>query len=209
MSSELTYASLLASASSYMERPTSDDAFEAERPQFVALAESQISAEFKQQGFLTVVSGTFDLAETLEKPTLWRSTLSLRGKRADGTWFPLLLRNYEYIRACYQAPTTGQPRYYADYNATNYLIAPVPDQAYALELTYYAKLSPLADTNQTNWLTLNAPQLLLAATLVEAALWCKDDAKLAFWQARYDRALQGLLGENASRLSDRTQEVRA
>jgi hypothetical protein len=205
--SEITYDSLLASTTSYMERPATDLAFAAERPQFIMLAESQISAEFKQQGFLTVVTGAFDLAETLKKPTLWRSTISLRGKLANGTWFPVLLRNYEYIRASYPTPTVGQPKYYADYNSENFLIAPTPDQTYDLELTYYAKLSPLSEENQVNWLTLNAPQLLLAATLVEAALWCKNDAKYQLWQGRYDRALQGLLGENAMRTSDRTERV--
>lgn len=203
----MTYDSLLANATSYMERPATDTAFLDQRSEFVMLAESQISAEFKQQGFLTVVVGKFDLAETLKKPTLWRSTVSLRGKLANGTWFPVLTRNYEYIRACYPEPTTGQPKYYADYNSENFLVAPTPDQEYDLELSYYAKLSPLSDANQTNWLTLNAPQLLLAATLVEAALWCKDDSKLQLWSGRYDRALQGLLGENAMRLSDRTEKV--
>ena len=48
---------------------------------------------------------------------------------------PVLLRKYEYLREYWPSPTaTGTPVFYADYDYTNWLIAPTPDVAYAFEV---------------------------------------------------------------------------
>ena len=69
------------------------------------------------------------------------------------------------------------------------------------------RLQPLDASNQTNWLTVNAPQCLLFATLLEAYIWAKNAAKVAEFQGHYDNAKGALLQESAERLGDRNEVV--
>lgn len=79
---------------------------------------------------------------------------------------------------------TGRPLYY-NVIGTTLTLGPEPDQAYTWYLVYYKSLDLLSDSNTTNWFTVNAPELILFASLVEASLYLKDDARAAVWQARY------------------------
>ena len=73
---------------------------------------------------------------------------------------------------------TGTPRYYAPFDYQNFLIAPVPDDAYAVELHYYyrpASLTAQADGG-TTWLSVNAPQAMLYGSLIAAYTYMKGEA---------------------------------
>ena len=118
------------------------------------------------------------------------------------------LRALEYVKNFWPvAATTSSPRFYADYNATHFMVAPSPDQTYDFELAYYARLDPLDATNETNWLTLNAPQCLLYACILEAQMWCKNVEKATFWQGQYEAAKGAIIMENMERINDKTQTV--
>lgn len=209
MSVALTYTSLVSQLSSYTER--TDVAFVAQIPSFIMLAENRVATDMKQQGFQSVVSGTFTagtLGAQIAKPAFWRETISFNYKDPVNGWMPLRLRPLEYLKNFWPIQASIQPpRFYADYNAANFLVAPTPDQAYAFELAYYARLEPLDSTNTTNWLTLNAPQCLLYASLLEAYIWSKNAGKVQEFQGHYDNAKAGLLQETAERLGDRTEVV--
>ena len=147
MSASLTYSSLLTQVPGYLER--SDAALTAQLPTLVMLAENRLATDMKQQGFQAVVKG--NLAATIEKPAFWRETISFNYKDPVTGWQPLRLRALEYLKNYWPVQSsTSIPRFYADYNFQNFLIAPSPDSAYEFELAYYARLDPLDDTNQTN-----------------------------------------------------------
>jgi hypothetical protein len=175
------------------------------------LAENRLATDMKQQGFQSVVSGTFTVGAAgavIAKPAFWRETISFNFKDPTVGWLPMRLRALEYLKNFWPLQSATQPpRFYADYNFTNFLVAPSPDQAYDFELAYYARLDPLGPDNQTNWLTVNAPQCLLYACLLEAQLWLKNEAKAAFWKAQYDDQKGGLMQETAERLGDRSEVV--
>jgi hypothetical protein len=59
-------------------------------------------------------------------------------------------------------------------------------------LAYYAKLSKLSDSNTTNWLLTAAPDAYLYGTLMQAAPYLQDDARIATWSALYSSALEDL-----------------
>jgi hypothetical protein len=205
MTAALTYTELLRQVPNYCERQ--DAAFLAELPSFINLAENRMAADLKQQGFQAVVKGPLPLADQLEKPAFWRQTISFSAKSTTGLRTPLYLRSYEFLRACYPSAEAGTPRYYADYNATHFALGPTPAANYEFELLYYARLTPLSDDNTVNWLTLNAPQALLAACVMEASLWTKNDGRIALWKAEYESSKQALLSENQERLGDRAVKV--
>lgn len=206
VSQNYTYSKLVALCQSYCER--SDDDFLQNIPSFITLAENYLATIMKQEGFMLVVGGHFNPNATLEKPAFWRETVALTYKNADGEWVPVYLRSLEYLKQYWpKAALRAAPAYYAEYNINNWYIAPTPDVEYEFELIYYARLDPLTEEHQQNWLTLNAPQALLYAMLKEAGTWA-GSARTQEWQAARDEAVASLLGENKQRVADRQTLVK-
>lgn len=200
---DFTYTQLLTLLPQYAER--FDDAFAAQIPTIIALAENRIATALKQQGFQAVVTGTLPLTSSLAKPSFWKETISFRFTTAEGESTPLYLRPLEYLRNYWpNASLTGTPRFYADYNATHFLLAPTPAAALSFELVYYARLQPLSAANDSNWMTLNVPQALLAACMVEACRFVKNPSRQAIWEDAYTAASNDLKSENSERQADRS-----
>lgn len=87
----------------------------------------------------------------------------------------------------------GMPRYIAQ-EADTWIFGPYPDTSYTFKLNYYAKPSALAvTTNESNWLTTNAPDLLLNATLLQSIPYLGMDERAQYWQANYDKAMRRLI----------------
>ena len=204
MSAVLTYASLVSDILAYQER--ADAQLIAQIPRCIMLAENKVATELKMLGFQAVVTGQLQPNQsTLAKPVYWKETISFNLTNAAGQRLQLLPRSLEYCRNYWPNPTqTALPRFYADYNFDNFLIVATPDLAYNFELVYFARLTPLDDAHQTNWLTVNAPALLFYAAMLEVQTFLKNQAGRAMWQQDYDRAMAAYTGENTSRTSDRT-----
>lgn len=210
MAETLTFASLKTDLQRYLERGStsaSDPEVYAQIPRLINLAERRISRELKVQGFIEAVTTTLTVGQSVyDKPDRWRDTISLNIGTGAGndTRTALFARGYEYARACWPDESqTDTPQFYADYDATHWLILPTPDAAYPMEVLYYAQPPLLDDSNQTNWLTDYAPQLLLYAALLEAEPFLKNDERIATWQALYDRAAAMLNGEDLAKIFDR------
>jgi len=200
---DFTYTQLLTLLPQYCER--FDDAFAAQVPTFIALAENRIATDMKQQGFQSVVSGTLPLVSSMAKPAFWKETISFTYTSATGQRTPLFLRPLEYLRNYWpNASLTDTPRFYADYNATHFLFAPTPSAAFEFELVYYARLQPLSAANDSNWMTLNVPQALLAACMVEACRFIKNASRQDVWEDAYSSASGAIKSENSERQADRT-----
>ncbi len=117
----------------------------------------------------------------------------------------LLPKSYDYCTSYWPDRTqTEQPRFYSDYDYTNFFVVPTPDISYPFELSYYEKPIPLSETNQTNWLTENAPDMLLYATLLEAVPYLKNDPRIAVWKDYYMQSSTAIKGENKNRVNDDT-----
>jgi len=171
-------------------------------PTFITLAEFEIAEQIKTLGQLQIVESAMSAGNpVLQKPSRWRKTVSMN-VLANGMKYPVLLRKYEYLANYNSSGSTGQPLYYADTDWDHWYLAPTPDQAYSFEVLYYERISPLSSTNQTNWLTQNAPNAMLFGTLLQAMPFLKNDARQIF-QQKYSEAIQALKGEDVSRVGDR------
>lgn len=76
--------------------------------------------------------------------------------------------------------------------AGNFLFGPEPDSDYTIKGWYWAKPTPMrsyASDATAHWLILNAPDVVLFGSLLQAEPFIKNDARLQLWQAMYDRAL--------------------
>lgn len=199
---DFTYTQLQSLIPAYAERQ--DATFTARVPIFITLAESRIATEMKQQGFQSVVSGVLPVAPSMAKPSFWKETISFNYTNATGERVPLFLRPPEYLRNYWpNEALTDSPKFYADYNATHFLFAPTPAIAHPFELVYYARLQPLGPSNDSNWMTLNVPQALFSACMVEACRFIKNAGRQATWEDMYQSSSGAIKSENAERMADR------
>ena len=201
MSVIMTYDSLVLNIQQYMERDDAD--FIAQIPNLIALAESSIAAELKTYLQLIVVETSLASAQTvLNKPARWRKTVSMKVKGQ-----PILLRSQDYIAMYISESSTGQPVYYADYDYNNWNFAPTPDQAYPVEIIYYAEIQPLDAANQQNLWTSIAPQAMLYGALLQAQGYLKALDKLPVWKQYYTDAITAIKTEDNNRRVDRNTTI--
>jgi hypothetical protein len=69
-------------------------------------------------------------------------------------------------------------------------LGPTPSDAQTLEIAYFKRLAALTDSNTTNWLTSNAPDMLLYASLIEAETYLVNPEKAAMYAAMLDVSMQ-------------------
>ena len=200
--SVMTYDSLVENIQSYLER--NDTSTLDKIPLFIMLAEQVIASKIKFLGNLTVNTSTMVANNAvIAKPARWHKTVSINITVA-GQREPVLLRKYEYLRNYAPDPTaTDMPKYYADYDYSNWLVAPTPNAAYAFEVLYYERVQPLDSSNQTNWFTIYAPQALLYGSLLQAMPFLKNDDRVPMWQSQYEAIMATLAEEDKLRLADR------
>jgi len=97
--------------------------------------------------------------------------------------------------------TTGSPRYYAQFDVDNFILAPTPDSSYTSELHYFYRPASLTagDDDGTTWLSTNASQGLLYGCLIEAYTYMKGEPDLMQqYEKRFTEAMVALklLGES-------------
>mgnify|MGYP003441614253 FL=1 len=206
MPAATTYTTLQEDVRRYLERGSAADADVYEQiPRLITLAERNIARELKVQGFIRVMDTDFT-SSVIAKPDRFREVVSINVGTGTGNTSrkTLLPRSYEYARSYWpDEAVTGEPEFYADYDVNHWLIVPTPDESYPAEVNYYEMPVLLDDTTQTNWLTEHAPQLLLYATLLQAAPFLKNDSRIPMWQAFFDRAMAALGAEDLSKIDDR------
>lgn len=204
MPTSMTYSSLFADLQNYLERGTASDTIVINQlPRLINLAERAIATKLKIQGFITpVVSSLIAGTSVYQKPNGWRQTVSMNygevstpDPLAQNYRVPLFPRSYEYCRGYWpdanitDSTLVNIPKFYADYDYNNWLIVPTPAINYPWEVNYYQQPPLLDNSNQTNWLTDFAPNLLLYRALMEAAPFLKNDERLQVWQAMYQEQL--------------------
>jgi hypothetical protein len=211
MATAMTFTTLKQDVQRYLERGNtlaSDPIVFEQIPRLINLAERRIARELKIQGFINVVTTQLLVGNpVVAKPDRWRDTVSVfigTGAENDSRT-PLYSRAYEYLRSYWpDATQTGQPVFYGDYDYNHWLIAPTPDAEYPMEILYYQLPQLLDEEAQTNWLTENAPEILLYGTLLEATPFLKNDERIPVWQNMYDRAAAMLNGEDLAKILDRS-----
>lgn len=83
------------------------------------------------------------------------------------------------------ADETGVPKYYADYDEDNFVLAPTPSDTYEVELTYLPSVEPLTPSNQTNLLVRRAANALFSKVMEEMCLFQKAYQEADMWNRKY------------------------
>jgi hypothetical protein len=178
-----TYAELQSTISDWLNRGD----LTAVIPSFIALAEARIgddlrTRQMETQVDLVTVAGT----ATVPLPDDYEEARGLVLQTS-----PLVNLGYltpAAMAATYADSSTGQPVNYTVIGDALHL-GPTPDAAYTARLTYAAAVTPLSDTNPTNWLLTRRPNVYLYAALLEAAPYLQDDPRIEVWGKLYDAAI--------------------
>lgn len=134
-------------------------------------------------------------ADDTSLPSDYQSLDSLahEGGTHFGPLFVVSMDEITYQRGRLNLGTTGVPRYAAVLQG-KLRFAPVPDQSYTLRMSYWLKIEPLSDTNTTNWLLLDSPDIYFYGSLLESAPYLKHDERLVTWKTEYNERLEELHG---------------
>jgi len=96
--------------------------------------------------------------------------------------------------------TTGVPKYYSWWDKNHLVFAPTPDATYTIQLNYILKDAGLSSTNTTTYLSLNFPNGLLYACLVEAYGFLKGPQDLLqLYEQKYKQVVEGFAIEQMGR----------
>jgi hypothetical protein len=95
---------------------------------------------------------------------------------------------------------TGVPKYYSLWDEEKIVVAPTPDATYTIQLNYILKDPGLSSTNTTTYISLNFPNGLLYACLVEAYGFLKGPQDLLqLYEGKYKQVVEGFSIEQMGR----------
>ena len=183
--------------SSIQEWTQNDEAtFVAEIPFFIKNAEERIFKVVDLDYFRKNVTGGMTKGNKfLQKPSDYLAAFSLSYVNSSSQNVFLLQKDVNYIQEFTPNPsTTGSPRFYSSFDVDNFIVAPTPDSDYSVELHYYYRPASLTtDDSGTTWISTNAPDALLYASLVEAYTFMKGENDLIqLYTARFTEAMSRL-----------------
>ena len=157
-------------------------------PDFIALAEARFNRDLRIRPM--EVRSIMNTSSGQKYYNLPGGYLQMRNIQLNtNPTTPLEYITPEMLDRLYGSNTTGKPRAYT-LIGDEIQLSPVPDSAYELEMAFYEKFSPLGDgtsgTVTTNWITKNAPDVLLYSSLLEAEPFIKNDERISLWLNAYN-----------------------
>ena len=178
-----TYAELKTSIGDWLNRSDLTSVI----PDFISLAEAQVERTLRTRQMIVRANASFDVqygavpADFLEVKSLKLTSTNPQT--------PLSFLSIDALDAEMTKYTgSGKPKFFGVVGG-QLRIVPTPDATYTTELTYYAKLAKLSNSNTSNWLLASSPDIYLYGALLQAAPYLQDDARIQVWATLYERAL--------------------
>jgi len=146
----------------------------------------------------------------LPLPADWEATRYLQLIDANDNRTFLIQKDISFINEFAPDRTSsaaGTPKYYADYDQDTHMLAPTPNAALTVELAYTYKPPVLSSTTTSNWMSQNAPNVLLYGCVLEALGYLKGPADMIqYYDKMYNQSLKDLASYEMGR--DRRDEFR-
>lgn len=163
---------------------------------FVRAAEEDIFRQVQLPDLMQTSTANFIAGnQFLPVPSNFLSPYSL-AVVVNGQYEMMLSKDHSFIRETYPGVSQqGVPRFYAVYNDANFLIGPVPDDDYVVELNYFYEPPSLTagSDSGTTWLSINAENAILFGTLIQGYTYLKGDQDVAKqYVEQYQTALAAL-----------------
>lgn len=193
----LTYTQLSQAIQDYCE--STETSFVNNIPIFVQQAEDRINRSVVLPAYIKNVTGSVTAGNRfLATPSDFLAQFSMTILDDDGQYVNLNEVDTSFIREAYDDITEqGIPQYYSLFNNSSFILGPVPDKSYTVNLEYYYEPPSIVDTG-TSWLGDHADSCLLYACLIEAYTYLKGEPTLLqLYDTKYKENLARLktLGE--------------
>jgi hypothetical protein len=187
----MTWTSLLADLDVLVDRdPDTDDGWASGRIGVVERAERRISRELNLSCFHHNTTGTMTIGDnSVERPENVIAGVTFAITLPSDETKALKWRSLAWLQEWWPTPTaTDEPIYIAVRSDDSFEVAPPPNLAYPWRYSFRKHAELLSDSNPSNNLTANYPDLLLYAAAVEAAVFAQEDRRDALgasYEARY------------------------
>jgi hypothetical protein len=183
-----TYSELQTSIANYLNRNDLTDNI----PDFITLTEGKLNRDLLIRASVvraetTTTAGTafYNLpSDIIELKNITRDTTSAS--------FALSYLSLESASREYGGVSSGFPRAYSSVGDTIKLL-PTPDAAYTIGINYYQKLVALSDSNTSNIILENYPDLYLFGSCFEGALFLNDTEQSQRFGGIYAKVLQDVM----------------
>jgi len=171
-----SYSTLQTAVSNWLDRDDLSDRI----PEFISLAEATFNRVLRIRAMETTLADTTPSGS--KEDSLPDGYLQLR--EIHLTTSPIVSLAYitpEIMYRIRSGSISGKPTNYTILG-DNILFGPTPDSAYGYSITYYKAFTELSDAAPTNWLILNAPDLYLYGTLLQAEPFLMNDERVGLWE---------------------------
>lgn len=180
----IDYASLQSAAANYLHRSDLTTSI----PDFISLAEAKLNRRLRLRAMEDTVSATI-AGNTTALPADFREVRSLY--ISDGANSYRVEYKTPEQRSMYQQ--TGRVNAFTIIGSDIHWL-PLPHGTLTYTLHYFASLPAVEDGQ--NWLILNAPDVYLYATLLEAAPYLKADSRIETWGVLLESAITDLMTDD-------------
>ena len=162
---------------------------------FITMAENRILRDIDLDVFKKEVTGSMTSGNKfLTAPTDLLTHRYMMITNASGEQIFLGFRDTSFMKEYWaDGSDTGTPKYYSVWDQNTFYVAPTPNASFTVELGYIYRPAQLSSTNTETWVSINAPEALLYACLIQAYSYTKGPPDmLAYFDNSYKQALQGL-----------------
>jgi len=189
-----TYATLKTAIQDYMDND--ETTFANNLDNFIKNTEEDILKNVELNYYKKNVTGTATSgSQYLGTPSDFLAPFSL-AVISSSVYYYLLLKHPSFMRDYTpNASTTGQPKYYGEFDNDTFILAPTPDDNYTFELHYFYRPTSLTAgaSDGTTYLSNNMPNVMLAGSLLQAAVFMKlDAAEIGTYKQNYDKEMMQL-----------------
>jgi hypothetical protein len=170
-----------------------DSEFVGSIPDVIDLGEKRLLRDLDLAIFRRVDSSATMTASqaTVTKPVIAPPDLLIAAK---GIWLTggaltraqfLQQRSFEYVTD-YIGAADGVPKFWGEQDEVTWIFGRTPDATYTVNVRYLSRPNPLVViSNETNWLSDNAYDILFKAALAESEKFLKSDERAPMWESDY------------------------
>ena len=181
-----TYGTLKAAVANWLDRDDLSDRI----PEFISLSEAIFNRTLRIRAMETTVSDSTPSGS--KEDALPTGYLQMREIHLETS--PVVSLSYITPEIMYRiraGSTNSKPNSYT-IMGDNILFGPTPNSVYTYSMTYYKALSALSDDDPTNWAILNAPDLYMYGTLLQAEPFLMNDERVPLWERGFRQAISDL-----------------
>jgi len=181
-----TYGTLQTAVANWLDR----DDLTSRIPEFISLTEAIFNRILRIRAMETIVSDNTPSGS--KEDALPTGYLQMREIHLETS--PIVPLSYITPEIMYRiraGSVNGRPNSYT-IMGENILFGPTPDSVYAYSMTYYKALDALSDAAPTNWAILNAPDMYLYGTLLQAEPFLMNDERVPLWERGFRQAISDL-----------------